>query len=186
VVLAWQLDVVKDYQIERLTTFLDAGQGDPRGAGWNTAQAQIAVGAGGLSGRDALAGEQTALGYVPEPHTDFVFAVVAERTGFVGAMVLVACYAVVLWRGLRIAAASPDVLGAVVAAGVVGALSVQVFVGVGMTVGLTPVIGLPLPLVSYGGSSLVVSLAMLGLLQSVHRASVQPARRPSRALPGPR
>lgn len=169
--LAWQLDLVEDHQVERLAVFLDAGATDPLGAGYNTAQAQIAVGSGGLLGRGLQDGEQTALGFVPENHTDFVFTVVAEGTGFVGAAVLLVLYVLVLWRGLRIAAAAPDMLGTLLAAGGVAVIGVQVLVSVGMTVGLVPVIGLPLPLVSYGGTSLVASLAMIGLMISVHRAS---------------
>lgn len=169
--LAWQLDLVEDHQVERLAVFLDAGASDPRGAGWNTAQAQIAVGSGGLFGRGLQVGEQNALGYVPENHTDFVFTVVAEQTGFIGAVVLLALYAVLLWRGLRIAAAAPDMLGTLLAAGGVAVIAVQVCIGIGMTVGLVPVIGLPLPLVSYGGTNLVASLAMVGLMASVHRAA---------------
>ncbi|MBW3605494.1 MAG: rod shape-determining protein RodA [Actinobacteria bacterium] len=169
--LAWQLDLVEDYQVERLAVFLDADAGDPQGTAYNTIQAQIAVGAGGLFGRGLLAGEQTALGYVPEHHTDFIFTVIAEETGFAGAVVLLGLYALVVWRGLRIAAAAPDMLGTLLAAGGVAVIAIQVFVAVGMTVGLVPVIGLPLPLVSYGGTSLVASLAMIGLMLSVHRAA---------------
>ncbi len=167
--LAWQLDLVEDYQVERFAVFLDAGASDPQGAGYNTTQAQIAVGAGGLFGRGLLGGEQAALGYVPENHTDFIFTVIAEETGFVGALVLLGLYVLVLWRGLRIAAAAPDLRGTLLAVGGVAVIAVQVFVSIGMTVGLVPVIGLPLPLVSYGGTSLVASLAMVGLMVSVHR-----------------
>ena len=168
--LAWQLDLVEDYQVQRLAVFLEAGR-DPQGAGYNTLQAQIAVGSGGLAGQGLRGGEQTTLGYVPEDHTDFIFAVIAERTGFVGALVLLGLYAVVLWRGLRIAAGAPDMLGTLLATGAVAMFAVQIFVGIGMTVGLVPVIGLPLPFVSYGGTNLIASLAMVGLLVSVHRAA---------------
>ena len=168
--LAWQLDLVKEYQIERLASFLDA-DADPQGAGYNTAQAQIAIGAGGLTGRGPQSGQQAALGFVPEDHTDFIFTVVAEETGFVGAILTLLCYAVVLWRGLSIAAAARDVLGTLMAAGAVATIAVGMFISVGMTVGLVPVIGLPLPLMSYGGTSVVASLAMIGMLQSVHRTA---------------
>ncbi len=167
--LAWQLDLVEDYQVERLAVFLDAGASDPLGAGYNVTQAQIAVGAGGLFGRGLLGGEQAALGYVPENHTDFIFTVVAEETGFVGALTLLGLYVLVLARGLRIAAAAPDMRGTLLAVGGVAIIAVQVFVSVGMTVGLVPVIGLPLPLVSYGGTNMIASLAMIGLMLSVHR-----------------
>jgi rod shape determining protein RodA len=171
IVLAWQLDLVEDYQIERLGSFLDAGAGDPQGAGYNVTQAQIAVGSGGLTGRGLERGQQSALGFVPENHTDFIFTVVGEETGFAGAMFVLLCYAVVLWRGLRIAAAARDILGTLIATGVVATFAVQMLVSVGMTVGLVPVIGLPLPLVSYGGTSVVASLAMIGLLHSVDRSA---------------
>jgi rod shape determining protein RodA len=168
--LAWQLDLVEDYQVARLASFLDV-DADPQGAGYNTAQAQIAIGAGGLTGRGPRSGQQAALGFVPENHTDFIFAVVGEETGFVGAMFVLLCYAVLLWRGLRIAAAARDILGTLIATGVVATFAVQMLVSVGMTVGLVPVIGLPLPLVSYGGTSVVASLAMIGLLHSVDRSA---------------
>lgn len=171
IVLAWQLDLVEDYQIARVGAFLDAGAGDPQGAGYNGTQAQIAVGSGGLTGRGLQRGQQSALGFVPENHTDFIFTVVGEETGFVGAMFVLLCYAVLLWRGLRIAAAAQDILGTLIATGVVATFAVQMFVSVGMTVGLVPVIGLPLPLVSYGGTSVVASLAMIGLLHSVDRSA---------------
>lgn len=167
---AWHLDLVAEHQIERVGSFLTAGTPDPQGAGYNSTQAQIAVGAGGLTGGGAHGGAQSALGFVPEHHTDFIFAVVAERAGFVGALVLLGCYAVVLWRGWCIAVAARDPLGRLLAMGVVAVFAVQMLVGVGMTVGLVPVIGLPLPLVSYGGTSVVVSLVMVGLLHSVYRS----------------
>lgn len=168
--LAWQLDLVEEHQVERVTAFLDA-DADPQGAGYNTAQAQIAIGSGGLSGRGPSSGQQAALGFVPEHHTDFIFTVVAERTGFIGAMAVLLCYAVMVWRGLRIAAGARDVLGTLLATGAVATIAVQVLVSVGMTVGLVPVIGLPMPLISYGGSSMVATLAMIGLLCSVHRTA---------------
>ncbi|HSK95847.1 MAG TPA: rod shape-determining protein RodA, partial [Euzebyales bacterium] len=169
--LAWQFDLVKDYQLARVGAFLDAGAADPQGVGYNSAQAQIAVGAGGLTGRGLQAGEQSALGFVPENHTDFIFTVVGEETGFVGAVLVLSCYALLLWRGMRIAAVARDLLGTLIAAGVVTVLAVQVTIAVGMTVGLVPVIGLPLPLLSYGGSSAVASLVMVGLLCSVERSA---------------
>jgi rod shape determining protein RodA len=168
--LAWQLDLVKDHQIERLAAFVDP-DADPQGAGYNTAQAQIAIGAGGLTGRGPRSGQQAALGFVPENHTDFIFTVVGEETGFVGAMAVLLCYAVVVWRSLRIAAGARDILGTLLATGAMATIAVQVLVSVGMAVGLVPVIGLPLPLISYGGSSVIATLAMIGLLCSVHRTA---------------
>lgn len=164
---AWQLDLVKDYQVDRITAFLSTEDVDPHGVGYNTNQARIAVGSGELVGSGLFRGAQAALGYVPENHTDFIFTVVAEEVGFAGSMVLLGLYGLLLWRGLRIAMGSRDTFGTLLAAGVVAVFAFQVFINIGMTVGLMPVTGLPLPFVSYGGSSLIASLIMIGLLQSV-------------------
>ena len=170
---AWQLDLVKDYQIERLTTFLRPDAADPQSAYWNVAQAQIAVGSGQLSGQGLFRGTQSALGYVPENHTDFIFTVVGEETGFIGSLVLLAAYALLVSRGLRIAAMSRDTFGTLLAGGIVGVFVFQLLINVGMNIGIMPVTGLPLPFVSYGGTSLIVSLAMVGLLQNVHMRRFQ-------------
>jgi rod shape determining protein RodA len=156
-----------EYQVKRLTAFVnpeDAAPGDV----YNVKQAQIAVGSGQFFGRGLGNGSQTALSFVPENQTDFIFTVVGEELGFVGSMLMLAAFAVILWRGMRIAAVSRDTFGTLIAAGVVAVLAFQIFINVGMTIGLMPVTGLTLPFVSYGGTSLISSFLMVGLLQNVH------------------
>lgn len=166
-IVAFNLGIVKDYQINRLRSFLDPAA-DPLRAGYNLQQAQIAIGAGGLFGRGYLNGTQTNLDFVPEQHTDFVFTVVGEELGFVGATVLLALYAVLLWRGFRTALMSRDGFGTLLSMGIVTMFAFQVFVNVGMTMGIMPVTGIPLPLVSYGGTSMIVNWLAVGLLLNVH------------------
>jgi len=159
---------MKKYQRERLTVFLNPNR-DPLGAGWNLNQSLIAVGSGGVTGKGYLQGTQNLLGYLPRTVTpnDFLFSVIAEEKGFAGGACVVGLYAVVLWRGLRIAADARDRLGALLATGIVGMLFFHVFVNIGMTIGLMPVTGVPLPLLSYGGSFVLVSMTALGLLQNI-------------------
>jgi rod shape determining protein RodA len=169
VVGMFKLNVLKEYQKERLTAFIDPGA-DPDGRGYtyNARQALIAIGSGGVTGKGYLRGTQTNLQYVPEQKTDFVFTVVGEELGFAGAMLLLALLALLAWRGLRIAAVARDPFGTLVAAGVVSMLVFQAFVNIGMTIGIMPITGIPLPFVSYGGSSLVSSFLAVGLLENVH------------------
>ncbi len=162
--LAWPL--LKDYQKTRIYTFLDPSL-DPRGAGYHAIQSQIAVGSGGLVGRGFMEGSQAQLGYLPARHTDFVFSVLAEEAGFVGVLVTLALYLLLLWRMLETARLARDRLGAFIVAGVTAAFAFQVVYNVGMVAGLVPVKGLPLPLMSYGGSSVVSSLMGIGLILSV-------------------
>ncbi|HYZ10764.1 MAG TPA: rod shape-determining protein RodA [Actinomycetota bacterium] len=166
-IIAFNLGIVKDYQIDRLRSFLDPAA-DPLVAGYNLQQAQIAIGSGGLFGRGYLNGTQTNLDFVPEQHTDFVFTVVGEELGFVGATLLLGLFAVLLWRGFRIALISRDAFGTLLATGIVTMLAFQVVVNVGMTMGIMPVTGIPLPLVSYGGTSMLTNWAAVGLLLNVH------------------
>jgi rod shape determining protein RodA len=166
-IIAFHLGIVKDYQIARLQSFLDPAA-DPLRAGYNLQQAEIAIGSGGLFGRGYLNGSQTNLDFVPEQHTDFVFTVVGEELGFVGAIVLLALFAVLLWRGFRIALLSRDAFGTLLATGIVTMLAFQVVVNVGMTMGIMPVTGIPLPLVSYGGTAMLTNWAAVGLLLNVH------------------
>jgi rod shape determining protein RodA len=169
VVGMFEMDVLKDYQKQRLTAFINpSADAGGRGFSWNYRQSLIAVGSGGLTGKGYLHGPQTNLNYVPEQHTDFVFTVIAEELGFAGAGLLLALYALVLWRGLRIAALATDRFGTLLAAGVVAMLAFQAFVNVGMTLGIMPITGIPLPFVSYGGSSLISSFLGVGLLLNVH------------------
>ena len=162
--LAWPM--LKDYQKTRIYTFLDPSL-DPRGAGYQKIQSQIAVGSGGLLGRGFLEGSQAQLGYLPARHTDFIFSVLAEEAGFVGVLLALALYLLLLWRMLETARLARDRLGAFLVAGVSAAFAFQVVYNVGMVAGLVPVKGLPLPLMSYGGSSMVSSLVGIGLVLSV-------------------
>jgi len=169
VVGMFKLNVLKEYQKERLTAFIDpSADPDGRGYTYNARQALIAIGSGGVTGKGYLRGTQTNLQYVPEQKTDFVFTVVGEELGFAGAMLLLALLALLAWRGLRIAALARDPFGALIAAGVVSMLVFQAFVNIGMTIGIMPITGIPLPFVSYGGSSLVSSFLAVGLLENVH------------------
>jgi rod shape determining protein RodA len=158
----------KNYQKERLLVFVNHRH-DPRGAGWNFDQSLIAVGSGGMTGKGYLQGTQNLLGYLPHSVTknDFLFSVIAEEEGFVGSFVVIGLYAVLLFSGLRIAANARDRLGMLLATGVVVMLFFHIFINVGMTIGLMPVTGVPLPLLSYGGSFVLASMTALGLLQNV-------------------
>jgi rod shape determining protein RodA len=164
---AFQLGVVKDYQLQRLTSFLDA-QNDPDGANYNKQQSEIGIGSGGLTGSGYLQGTQTNLDFIPAQHTDFIFTVVGEEFGFVGAMLLLLLFATLIWRAFRIAVLSKDPFGSYVAAGIGSMFAIQMFVNVGMTVGIMPITGIPLPFVSYGGSSLLANFLAVGLLLNVH------------------
>ena len=169
-VTAVQVGVLDQYQVDRFAAFTDPDL-DPRGVGYNTHQARIAIGSGGLLGKGLFEGSQTAGRFIPEQQTDFIFTVAGEELGLLGASLLLALLGVVLWRGLRIASHAPDLFGRLVAAGVVSWFAFQSFVNVGMTLGIMPVTGLPLPFVSYGGSAMFANLVAIGLLQNVHLAS---------------
>ena len=158
-----------DYQHERIATFLDPSR-DPLGSGWNALQSAIAVGSGGFSGKGFLNGTQNVLGFLPRTvsPTDFIFPVIAEETGFIGAGVLLLAFVALLTCYLRTAGTARDPAGSLLATGIAGLLFCHVFVNVGMTIGLLPITGLPLPFVSSGGSFMVSTLAGFGLVQSVH------------------
>jgi rod shape determining protein RodA len=160
-------DILKPYQVQRLTGFLNPDL-DPSGTTYNITQSITAVGSGGLSGRGVAGASQTNMNYLPEHATDFIFSSLAEQRGFFGAAILILLYALVVWRGLKVVAIAPGIFGAVVAAALVFSLVVQIFVNVGMTIGIAPITGIPLPFVSYGGSSMIVSLMMIGVLQAIH------------------
>ncbi len=168
--LAVRLHVLKAYQIDRFMAFTNPGL-DPRGAGYNTTQARIAIGNGGIFGQGLFGGSQTTSGFVPEQHTDFIFTVAGEELGLVGSAVLIALLGVVLWRALRIAMRADDLFGRVAAAGIACWFGFQAFQNIGMCLGIMPVTGVPLPLVSYGGSSMFATLMALGLLQNIHLRS---------------
>jgi rod shape determining protein RodA len=167
-------EVLEPYQTARLN-FTDLAS-DPSGTGYNQAQSITAVGSGGLDGRGVEAATQTRLDYLPEHHTDFVFASLAEQRGFVGAALLLGLYLLIVWRGLRVVTVARDAYGAIVAGGIVIAFLFQVFVNVGMTMGIAPVTGIPLPFVTVGGSSMVANLMAIGVLQAIH-ARGNPGRR---------
>ncbi len=164
--LFWGL--LKDYQKERLLVFINPDI-DPLGAGYTIIQSRIAIGSGGLFGKGWLHGTQSHLKFLPEKHTDFIFSVIGEEWGFMGALVLVALYLIMIARGIRIMANADDVYGRAIAAGIVTLLAFQVFVNISMTIGMMPVVGLPLPFISYGGSSTVTAFICIGLLLSISR-----------------
>jgi rod shape determining protein RodA len=157
---------LKDYQKVRVITLLNPDF-DPLGAGYHGWQSKIAIGSGGFWGKGWLAGTQSGLNFLPEKHTDFIFAVFAEEWGFVGTAALLVLYLILVLRGISIAYTSKDRLGSLIATGVVAMLSVYILFNIGMTVGLTPVVGLPLPLFSYGGSSMLATMAAVGLLVNI-------------------
>jgi len=157
---------LKDYQKVRVITLLNPDF-DPLGAGYHSWQSKIAIGSGGFWGKGWLAGTQSGLNFLPEKHTDFIFAVFAEEWGFVGTAALLVLYLILVLRGISIAYTSKDRLGSLIATGVVAMLSVYILFNIGMTVGLTPVVGLPLPLFSYGGSSMLATMAAVGLLVNI-------------------
>lgn len=169
--------MLKEYQVDRFLAFTNPAL-DPKGAGYNVEQARIAVGNGGLFGQGLFQGSQTQSGFVPEQHTDFVFTVAGEELGLVGAALIVLLLGVILWRALRIAARTDDVFGRIAAAGIACWFGFQAFQNIGMCLGIMPVTGVPLPFVSYGGSSMFAGMLAIGLLQNIHlRTLSAPASR---------
>jgi rod shape determining protein RodA len=160
------VEVLKPYQQDRLTAFLNPSD-DPADEGYQINQSLTAIGAGGKTGRGDQS-TQTELNFLPEHHTDFIFSVVGEEFGFVGAALVLSLFALLIWRALRILTMSKNFYGALVAGGITAMLMFQVFVNVGMTIGIMPITGIPLPLISYGGSSVLTTLMAIGLLQSIH------------------
>ncbi|HEV2075562.1 MAG TPA: rod shape-determining protein RodA [Thermoleophilaceae bacterium] len=161
------VEVLKPYQVDRLTAFVDRSS-DPRDEGYQLQQSITAIGSGQKIGRGAEDASQTRLDFLPEHHTDFVFSVVGEEFGFVGVALVLSLYALLIWRALRILTMAKNLYGALVAGGITAMLMFQVFVNVGMTIGIIPITGVTLPLLSYGGSSVIVVFLALGLLQSIH------------------
>lgn len=159
--------VMRDYQKQRVLTLLDP-QSDPLGAGWNIIQSKTAIGSGGMDGKGWLQGTQSHLEFLPESHTDFIVAVLAEEFGFVGILILLALYLLIILRCLYIAAIAQDSFSRLLAGALTMTFFIYVFVNVGMVSGLLPVVGVPLPLVSYGGTSVVTLMAAFGVLMSVH------------------
>ncbi len=164
------------YRVQRLLAFLDPWA-DPQGAGYQVIQSQIAVGTGGLLGQGLMAGVQK-LFYLPHPHTDFIYAVIAEETGLLGALVVLLCFGVILWRGLDIAASAPDRFGALLAVGITMMVTFQAFFNISVVLGLLPTKGIPLPFVSAGGSSLLINLLAMGILLNVSQHTSEARRMP--------
>jgi rod shape determining protein RodA len=168
VVAVLQFGLLHQYQIDRWTAFLDPNP-DVQSVGYNLLQSKIAIGSGGIDGQgleEKLT--QTSLDFVPEQHTDFIFTAVGEQLGFIGSASLLALFAFLIWRALRIAAMSRDMFGTLLATGIAALWAFQVFVNVGMTMGIMPITGIPLPFISYGGSSLLTNYVAVGMLLNIH------------------
>jgi rod shape determining protein RodA len=178
------VEVLKPYQVDRLTAFLNPTD-DPAEEGYQINQSLTAIGSGGKTGRGDES-TQTELNFLPEHHTDFVFSVVGEEFGFVGAALVLSLFALLIWRALRILTMSKNFYGALVAGGITAMLMFQVFVNVGMTIGIMPITGIPLPLLSYGGSSVLTTLLAIGLLQSIHAQARDTAAGKPATQGGPR
>jgi rod shape determining protein RodA len=172
--------LLKPYQVQRLTGFLDPSH-DPQNQTYNITESLIAIGSGQKTGRGVNA-TQTKLNFLPANDTDFVFAAVGETYGFVGAAIVLSLYALLIWRALRILTMSKNLYGTLIAGGILAMLMFQVFVNVGMTIGIMPITGVPLPLLSYGGSSVIVTFIAIGLLQSIYIQARMAAAGKRRAL----
>ncbi len=164
---AWGFGFIQPHQKARLTAFFDSGE-DVRGQRWQLQQSLIAIGSGHLTGKGLLRGSQSQLSFVPDQETDFIFSVIGEETGFVGTVAALILFGIILWRGLVICALARTVFGRLVAAGIVAMFFFHIAVNIGMTLGVMPVKGLPLPFVSYGGSAMLVNFVALGILQSIY------------------
>jgi rod shape determining protein RodA len=160
--------LLKDYQKERLTAFLHKEDADPGDEGYQLQQATVAIGSGRKTGRGPEKATQTRFEFLPERHTDFIFAVVGETYGFTGAAIVLSLFALLIWRMLRILTLAKNLYGALLAGGIAAMMMTQVFVNVGGNLGIMPITGIPLPLMSYGGSSVVVTLIAVGVLQSIY------------------
>jgi rod shape determining protein RodA len=158
--------LIKQYQLDRLLVFVDPSR-DPKGAGYNLEQSKIAIGSGELTGKGLGSGTQSNLRFLPEPHTDFIFSVTAEEIGFLGAVILLGLYLALLVVALEIAASSRDLFGSLIVAGIIAMWTFQILENMGMTIGLMPITGIPLPFMSFGSSFMVTNLAAVGMLLSV-------------------
>jgi rod shape determining protein RodA len=167
IVMVVQLGLLKDFQRDRLTAFLDP-QSDSQRSSYNLRQSQIAIAAGGVAGRGLFQGTQTNLSFVPEQHTDFIFTAVGEELGFIGGVSLLGFFGVMMWRIWRAAVLARDQFGRLVCVGVLAMLVFQIFENMGMTMGITPITGIPLPFMSYGGSAMIASFVGIGLVLNVH------------------
>lgn len=165
--LGFVFKVFKPYQVERLTAFISQGS-NIKGVGYQLAQSKIAIGSGQIIGKGFTQGTQTNLNFIPFHHTDFVFAVVGEELGLIGALILIGAFCLLLWRCVLIANNARDFYGTLIALGIITMFAFQMVVNIGMTIGIMPITGIPLPFISYGGSNLIVSLMAIGLLANIH------------------
>ncbi len=160
-------DRLRPYQQKRIATFLDPGA-DPLGAGYNVLQSKVAIGSGGLFGKGFLKGTQTRLNFIPAQWTDFIYTVPGEEFGMVGATLVLVLFAILLFRSIKVASTVKNMYGSFLAIGIVGIFAVHIFMNIGMALGLTPVVGVPLPFLSYGGSALLANMIMIGLLLNLY------------------
>jgi rod shape determining protein RodA len=174
------VEVLKPYQVDRLTSFLHPAD-DAGDEGYQQQQSKIAIGSGEKTGRGVEDATQTSLNFLPEHHTDFIFAVIGETYGFAGAALVLSLYALLIWRGLHILTIAKNLYGALIAGGIIVMLLWQLFVNVGMSVGIMPITGVPAPLLSFGGSSMLSTFLALGLLQSIHAQARETMGRKGRA-----
>lgn len=163
--LCWNL--LRDYQKRRIICFINP-ESDPLGSGYSVIQSKIAIGSGGIFGKGWLSGTQNRLNFIPERHTDFIFSVIGEEWGFFGAIVVLVLFFIIIASGFNIVRKAPDTSGQLLALGIITIFTVQVSVNIGMTIGLLPVTGIPLPFMSYGGTNLVVTMGMMGILQNIY------------------
>ena len=159
---------LREYQRQRIKIFLNP-EADPLGAGYQIIQSKVAIGSGGLWGKGLLNGTQTQLRFLPEQHTDFIFAVIGEELGYIGVFIALVLFAILLISAIRIAHAQKNKFSSIVAIGIVTLIGFHMIVNIGMTIGLLPVTGLPLPFISYGGSAMLLNLSMIGLLLNFYR-----------------
>jgi rod shape determining protein RodA len=166
--VAWHVPgVLKDYQKARLTSFINP-EADPRGSGYHIKQSRIAIGSGQFTGKGLFKGTQSQLRFIPEQHTDFIFTIVGEEIGFLGSSILMLLYFGLMWRGASILSETEDYLGRLIAAGILSMFLFHILVNLGMTMGIMPVTGVPLPLFSYGGSNMLANLTAIGLLMGIY------------------
>jgi len=168
--VVWGL--LKEYQKQRLFIFLNPSS-DPYGAGYHTIQSQIAIGSGGLFGSGYLHGTQTQLQFIPQQWTDFIFSMIGEEFGLIGSLLVISLFAVLVWRAIVIAMNARDFFGSLLACGIAAMFAFHACINIGMTLGIAPVVGIPLPFISYGGTSLIVSLCAIGILQSISMRRVK-------------
>ena len=164
--LQWIGKKLKPYQRQRLVVFMNP-EADPLGSGYHIIQSKVAIGSGGMFGKGLFEGTQTQLHFIPEQHTDFIFSVIGEELGFMGGLALLSVFLLLVWRGVDVARKAKDDFGSLMAIGIVSMMLFHTFINIGMTTGIMPVTGIPLPFISAGGTSLLTNLASIGLLLSI-------------------